>query len=67
MQTSSTFLQLIVKQLDEVTFNISVTSPKNINNIIEKVFKNNFCMWFVECKCQEELIKYPYGGLAEYK
>ena len=37
------------------TFNISVTSADNINNV-EQAFKNNVCMWFEARKCQEELI-----------
>lgn len=48
------------------TFLILATFPDNINNVIEQAFKN-VRMWFVERKCWEELIKYPYSGLAEYK
>lgn len=37
------------------TFNISATSPDNINNVIKQAFKIKVCLWFVACKCQEEL------------
>lgn len=40
------------------TFNIYATSPDRIN-IVKQAFKNNFCMWFVARKFQEELIEYP--------
>ena len=39
------------------TLNISATPPSldNINNVIKQAFKINVCLWFVACKCQEEL------------
>lgn len=37
------------------TFNISATSPDNINNVRKQAFKIKVCLWFVACKCQEEL------------
>ena len=39
------------------TLNISATPPclDNINNVIKQAFKINVCLWFVACKCQEEL------------
>ena len=46
------------------TFNIYATSPDRIN-IVKQAFKNNFCMWFVARKFQEELIEYPYSSLSE--
>ena len=39
------------------SFNISATSPRpdTTNNVIKQAFKINVCLWFVACKCQEEL------------
>ena len=47
------------------SFNISATSPTptNTNNVIKQAFKINDCLWFVACKCQEELNVFSLADL----
>lgn len=47
------------------SFNISATSPTptNTNNVIKQAFKINDCLWFLACKCQEELNVFSLADL----